>query len=106
YSSTTVSISGVTIRNGQAPTGDTSFAFFSPDNSVGGGILNQGDLTITSSILTGNQATGNSNLDNEESVTAGNAFGGAIYNRDGTLTLSSSTISGNKATGGDANFVG
>jgi hypothetical protein len=69
----TVSLSGLTISGGNAsspPSGSPS----------GGGIGNQGTLTLQSSILSGNTA----------------AFGGAISNQ-GTLTLQDSTVSGNSA---------
>jgi CSLREA domain-containing protein len=65
----TVSISGVTIRNG-----------FPGFGSVGGGISNGGTLTLTNSTVSGNSA----------------AFGGGISN-SGTLTLTNSTVSGNNA---------
>jgi len=65
-----VYISSLTIANG--------FAYDS-----GGGILNNGTLTVTNSTFSGNSAT----LD-----------GGGISN-SGTLTVSNSTFSGNSATG-------
>ena len=62
----TVSISGVTIRNGAA-----------------GGILNNGGtLTLTNSIVSGNNT---------------NSSGGGISNNGGTLMLTNSTVSGNSA---------
>ncbi|HXP89224.1 MAG TPA: choice-of-anchor Q domain-containing protein [Bryobacteraceae bacterium] len=64
-----VSLSGVTIQNGNAYPG------------AGGGIFNDGALTLSNSILSGNNA----------------AIGGAIYNQQNTLTLSNSTLSGNSA---------
>lgn len=67
---TVVEISGVTIRNGNTP--------FSLG---GGGMLNQGTLTLNDSIVTSNSS--------EES-------GGGIYNQ-GVLTVGNSTISHNKS---------
>ncbi|MDT5063794.1 MAG: hypothetical protein QOH63_4253, partial [Acidobacteriota bacterium] len=64
-------ISGLTISNGQSGAGQ------------GGGISNQGTLTVLSSTLNGNSA----------------ASGGGIYN-SGTLTVLNSTLSGNTADGG------
>ena len=52
---------------------------------VGGGIFNDfGDLTITGSTISGNQATGTSS-------------DGGVYSRIGSLTIVDSTISGNSA---------
>lgn len=67
----TVALTGITVANGF---GD-----------VGGGILNNGTLTLTDSTVSGNTATAGS--------------GGGIRN-NGTLTLTSSTVSGNTAPGG------
>ena len=69
----TVTISGLTIRNGNASTG-------------GGGIFNGGLLTLTDCAVSGNTATGSD--------------GGGIYNGSGgTVTLTNCTVSGNTATG-------
>jgi CSLREA domain-containing protein len=67
----TVEMSGMTIRNGQAPGG-------------GGGIWNDGLLTIADCAVTGNGASDEA---------------GGIWN-EGTLTVTSSTISNNSATHG------
>lgn len=50
----------------------------------GGGILNNGTLTINQSTISGNTAS----------------QGGGIFNNGGTLTLNRSTVSGNSAGGG------
>jgi hypothetical protein len=68
---TVVTISGVTIRGGMA----TSF---------GGGVANNGTLTLLNSVVTGNTTT---------------VPGGGLYSL-GTLTLLNSTVSGNTATNG------
>jgi hypothetical protein len=68
-----VAISGVTIRDGSA----------SGMSQLGGGIYNEGVLTLTSSAVTGNRAT---------------LFGGGIENESGdTLTLRNVTVSSNFA---------
>jgi hypothetical protein len=74
----TVTISGLTIRNGH-------------DDNIGGGIDNEGGatLTITNSTLSGNTAG---------SVNNPAVEGGGIYNL-GTLTIVNSTVSGNSAGG-------
>jgi uncharacterized repeat protein (TIGR01451 family) len=69
----TVSILNLTMANGRA--------------NQGGGIFNSGNLTISNSTISGNNAVG------------GTAEGGAIYSNSGTLTILNSTISGNMANG-------
>ena len=68
----TAAISGLTITNGQ-----------STSDLGGGGIFNQGNLTLTNVTISGNAA----------SVAPG---GGGIYN-SGTMTVTNTTISGNSA---------
>src|SRR5688572_17681381 len=76
----TVIISGLTISNG-SPTGGFPAG-------EGGGIFNDGTLTLQDSIVTGNSAVSGTN------------DGGGIYNTfNGTLTLEHSTVSGNTASG-------
>ena len=60
--------------------------------SDGGGIMNQGKLTITNAILRNNRAifTGNG-------IVAGDNLGGGIFTLAGTVSISSSTISNNIA---------
>ena len=106
-----VNLSGLTIRNGHAPNG--------------GGIHNNGTLTINSSIISGNMAAisctatfcdnsgggiyNNGALTINSSLLSGNkaliqctaqcaTLGGGIFNNSGTLTITSSTISGNSAS--------
>ncbi|MGA2114953.1 MAG: NHL repeat-containing protein, partial [Bryobacteraceae bacterium] len=109
YDGATASISGVTIENGTVA-------------GSGGGIFNDGALTLSNSTLSGNSTTiydnngggifnggtlivSNSTFSNN-SATAG--FGGGIYNgAAGQLAVSNSTFSGNSAGnngGGIANF--
>src|SRR5262249_52199337 len=74
----TVALSGLTIANGAA------------SSSGGGGISNQGTLTVSNSTLSGNDAFP--------------GVGGGIRN-DGTLTVSNSTLSGNDAAAGGGIFT-
>ena len=68
----TVTISGLTIINGSAPT----------PNYWGGGIYNDhADLTLSNCVISGNSAD--------------QGVGGGVFNDAGTLTLSNCTISGN-----------
>jgi hypothetical protein len=95
----TASVSGLTITGGEGPTGP-SYA--------GGGILNNGTLTVTNCVVTKNSAPGydaGGGINNVGSLTVTNsvvsdntaAFGGGI-NNSGTLVLKGSTITGNSAT--------
>jgi hypothetical protein len=95
-SSTDVTLDSLTVRNGNTA-------------SSGGGIYNEGTLTVNNSTLSGNAATnggGISNFDGTLTVTvstiSGNTAinGGGISNFDGTLTVSNSTLSGNAAAVG------
>ena len=72
-SSATASINNLTITNGRSI-------------DQGGGIYNQGNLTLSGCALTGNTAVA---TDNHQ------GGGGGIYNLFGTLTIINSTISGN-----------
>jgi hypothetical protein len=74
--STFVTLSKMTIRNGQS--------------LDGGGVYNSGNLTITSTTISGNAASGTPTSGPE---------GGGIYNV-GTLAIINSTVSGNVATPG------
>ncbi len=82
-------------------------------NSInGGGIYNDGTLTVTSSIFISNSATDGwgGGICNDGTVTVNNSIfthnsatdgdGGGIYN-DGTLTVTSSTFTDNSVTDGD-----
>ena len=72
----TVTISGLTISNGNAVGG--------PGANSGGGILNSGTLTLIDSVVSGNNAS---------------AAGGGISNA-GTVTVNNTTVSGNTAPSG------
>jgi len=112
----TVSISGLTISNGNA--------------SNGGGINNQGALTLTGCAVSGNSVNGTNSLGggilngattgaatltisnstiSGNSTNGSNSVGGGIVNSTGsgtaTLTINNSTISGNSANG-TGNFGG
>ena len=101
---TTVSLSGLTISGGAA--------------SFGGGISNSGTLTISNSIIAGNDGGGIFNGGNNgATLTISNSTisdnsvpsdsGGGIFNYFGsTLTLINNTISGNSARYGGGIFNG
>jgi uncharacterized repeat protein (TIGR01451 family) len=99
--SSTVTISGLTIANGNAA--DGAVGGTNP-GANGGGISNTGTLTITNSTISGSQAgSGGSNVGGTGG-TGGN--GGGIYS-SGTLNIANSTISGNQAgTGGNGGGSG
>jgi CSLREA domain-containing protein len=92
-------LSGLTVANGNA--------------SSGGGILNQGTLTVTNSAFAGNSAPGSFGgaIDNSGTLAVANStfsgnssgndggVGGALYDT-GTLTVSNSTFVGNSSANG------
>ncbi|MCU0783282.1 MAG: right-handed parallel beta-helix repeat-containing protein [Verrucomicrobia bacterium] len=79
---TVVTIAGLGIVNGRALNGDG----FS--DNLGGGIFNEGSLTVSNCLIAGNTAP-------TESV--GNGFGGGIFTL-GPLTVLNSTVRGNEAS--------
>jgi hypothetical protein len=87
---TNVSISGLTITEGNAGVGE------------GGGIYNDGSLTLTNCALTADNAL--INVSTALGFTGGDAGnGGGIFNdAAGTLTMSGTTISGSRADVGGA----
>jgi CSLREA domain-containing protein len=101
-----LTLNNLTITNGVAPA------------SSGGGVRNDGTLTVTNSTFSDNSAPsggsggGISNASGALTVTnstfSGNTanFGGGILNSSGTLTIANSTFSGNPATGGGVYNVG
>ena len=89
----TVNMSGLTITEGFLATdrGNGDINQVSSPDQLGGGILNDGTLTVRDCVITGNQAS----------------TGGGIAS-DSTLTINNSTVSDNKTTfsngGGLENF--
>ena len=77
-STATITISGLTIKNGST----TGF---------GGGILNDGVLTLTNSVVTGNQTRAGNG-------TGGGTAGGGIFSSK-TLTLNNTVVSANVSDG-------
>jgi predicted outer membrane repeat protein len=80
---------------------------YTPDVSNGGGILNDGTLTVNHCTLEGNSAAGGGGIFNTGRLTVSNCAlsgnsanqGGGIWN-EGTLTVNHSNLSGNSATYG------
>jgi hypothetical protein len=99
----TAEIDGLTITDGEA---DVNAPII---HSLGGGILNQGDLTLKDDVVSHNQAVG----DAKDTISVngvrftGVGVGGGVANL-GTLTVSDSTFEGNQARGasGSSNAVG
>ncbi|MFO1002246.1 MAG: choice-of-anchor Q domain-containing protein [Planctomycetaceae bacterium] len=124
-SSGAVSLSGLTLRNGQTTGNNVNYA----DNTNNGGAiksLSSGTLTISGSTLSGNSTFGGGSHGGavfsdtgaiiiNESVLSGNrttgdgAYGGGIFSRSGEVTITRSTLSGNLTEGassdGGAIFV-
>jgi hypothetical protein len=68
------------------PSGDCAFA-----HAGGGGIDSWGDLTVRSTLVAGNEASGPFTSD---------ADGGGIYSQQGTLTVDHTVVTGNRALAG------
>jgi CSLREA domain-containing protein len=109
----TVYLDDLTITNAHAPNGSggaDGTGGAADDGANGGGIYNQGTLTLNDSAVTNSQAggggvggTGGSAQQGGMGGTGGD--GGGIYNT-GTLTLNGATISGNSAGAGGAGGAG
>ena len=124
----TVTISGLTITNGNADEGqygggiDNNGTLTISNSTIagnsaaihGGGIINYGPLTISNSTIAGNSAVNGGGINNSGTLTISNStisgnsadYGGGIRNY-GPLTISNSTISGNSVAtegGGIINF--
>jgi hypothetical protein len=95
---TTVAISGVSIMDGTSSTN-------------GGGIVNNGVLSLNDCSVSGNTATNGGGILNDDALSLSNCTlsgnsatnGGGILNED-SLTLSDSTLSGNTAANGGGVF--
>lgn len=92
-------IEGVTIRNG--------YVF----NTAGGGILNAGTLTVSNSVITGNEAAKGGGIASVGALTVTSTVislnrapleGGGIYGYETSLTLTDCWLSANTAMGGYA----
>lgn len=108
-----VKLSGLTVTGGRAldggpPTG--IFASYSGEN--GGGILNQGNLTLDHVVVSENQAGhGGDGMNGGLEQSGGNAGwggnGGGIYNADNaSLTITNSRIEDNNAGNGGTGGIG
>ena len=90
----TVLIQTVTVRNGNArPTGES-----------GGGLYNQGTLTVTNSTVTGNSSNSGGGIASENGTVSivrstisnnSSSYYGGIWNSGAFLTLTDSTVNGN-----------
>jgi hypothetical protein len=95
----TATISGVTTRNGFTGMGS------------GGGIINQGSLTVSNSIISENHGGDGAGIFNSGSLSVVNSTirnnsgrdGGGIFN-EGTVVFTNSTISGNGGASGGGVF--
>jgi hypothetical protein len=91
-----VTLAGITIRNGMA------FSGTNIHDNVGGGILNRGNLTVSNCVITENSAPttdwGTNVPDPNFQYSLG--YGAGIFSDRGQLTVLNSTISGNQATAG------
>ncbi len=92
----TVTIAGMTMTDGLANGSSPVLA------STGGGILNQGNLTLSDDVLTDNQAVGDPST--KPFGRPGGAVGGGLGNvGTGTLTVSRCAFISNQVLGADGN---
>lgn len=96
----TVNISGLTVTNGHATDGTTGLNI---NGDHGGGIRNDGTLTLTGVTVSGNGA-GRGGGDANFGGYGGS--GGGIYNNSGTLTVSNGTITSNVANNNSGGGIG
>ncbi|MBS1887475.1 MAG: hypothetical protein JSU06_09835 [Actinobacteria bacterium] len=87
-SGATVALDRVALRGNEVEATSVST---NPKYAAGGAIMNEGDLTLTESSVTGNVAR------NAATVAEAHALGGGIANGEGRLLLDRSTVSGNSA---------
>jgi hypothetical protein len=91
----TVTVSGMTVTNGGTADGVPGGGFapgYGGQGDNGGGILNNGALTLTGLVVTGNR-TGNGGAGTTGTGGFG-GYGGGIYS-SGTLTMTNVTVSNN-----------
>lgn len=88
----TVTLAGMTIRNGSA------FSGTNIHDNVGGAILNRSTLTVSNCVITGNQAL-TTDWGNHLNPSVSLGFGAGIFSDTGSeLILVNSTLSGNQAS--------
>ena len=92
---TGVRVTGCTVT---AATGTTG-----AQTAIGGGISNNGTLTLDNSIVDGNHATATNSAND---TTGAGAEGAGISSQGFGLTMTNSTISGNQATASDTTGTG
>ena len=101
---------GITVNSGVTATVERFTVQSSGNSGAGGGIYNQGTLTLNNSTISGNasQHSGGGIYSEEGTVILNNStvrrnssgsYGGGIYNGYGNLTLNHSTVSENTVNG-------
>ena len=114
FSGARVSVSGVAVTGGQsgaACSGNMCVGLGLPVFGFpGGGIVNNGTLSLTGVIVSGNHtgagATNPTCSDNHGGCTAGDGGDGGGISNAGTLTIAASTITGNSTGQGGAGNAG
>jgi CSLREA domain-containing protein len=106
-SGATVTISGLAISNGQAA--DGTFSVSNPTGTVngdnGGGILNQGTLTLLAATISGNRS--GKGVDSVVGNGGTGGSGGAIFSDVGSrLIVTNSAVTGNQAGSGGSASIG
>ncbi|MET0621893.1 MAG: Calx-beta domain-containing protein [Pyrinomonadaceae bacterium] len=93
----TVTISGLTISNGQAIDGPGLLSGW--PGEPGGGVSNKGTLTLTDCVVSGNASgRGGIGLSNPARTRGINGSGGGVYN-EGRLTMNNCVVSNNSVQG-------
>lgn len=106
----TVSISGLAIRDGKASNGTDLFLRLggtAPDGQSGGGIYNEGLLTLANCRITNNSAGRGGNFSADYNAHAGNGgSGGAILNAGGLILTNCQLDHNHAGSGGSATALG
>jgi hypothetical protein len=96
-----VAISGLAIRDGKAADGPDFYAINddtpTKPGEPGGGILNEGSLTLTTCWLANNAAGGGGDRSGNDKKSAGSGGSGGAISSSGALTLVDCKVSGNSA---------
>jgi hypothetical protein len=85
--------------------GGFTSSLYPAGNGKGGGIYTGlGTLTINSSTIANNDASGGSSAGLGASAIVGNGYGGGLFIASGTVSINNSTIAGNQAFGGSSYY--
>lgn len=89
---TSVSLSGLAVVSGNASVADPTNG-----STYGGGIYDQGQLTVNQSVISGNTVSGSGRVQPPYGYGPGGSYGGGIF-ATGSLTITNSTLEGNRVS--------